>query len=185
MKDFILTIPKWEGQIIFSNELITLILVIIALIAGVLLCFWGYRYFQAIVLILLGCLCGMVGYKAGSGMTGNEVLQMIIFVMFAFFGVCMFYGLSILWVHITKKLGIQSFLQRSVHIMASLIGAFVVGFVTFTQVYCNLIVVAVITVLLAAAGIWYGMRNIKARRVFHTYDDLTKLKPLTEEKANA
>lgn len=185
MKDFILTIPKWEGQISFSNELITLILVIIALTAGVLLCFWGYRYFQTIALVLLGCACGMLGYRVGSGMTGNEILQMCIFVMFAFFGVCMFYGLSILWVFITKKLGIQSFLQRTVHIIASLIGALVVGAVTYTQVYCNLAVVVVLTVLLAAAGIWYGMKNIKARRVFHTYEDLSKLKPLTEEKANA
>ena len=41
MKDFILEIPKWEGKIVFSEEVITLFLVIVALIAGVLLCFWG------------------------------------------------------------------------------------------------------------------------------------------------
>lgn len=185
MKEFILTIPKWEGQITFSDELVTLILVIIALVAGILLCFWGYRYFQTITLILLGCLCGMIGYRVGESMTGNEVLQLCIFVMFTFFGVCMCYFLSIIWTSITKKLGIQSFLQRTLHIIASLAGALIVGVVTYTQVYCNLLVVIIAAVLLAAAGIWYGMRNVKARRVFRTYDDLSKLKPLTEEKANA
>ena len=81
MKDFILEIPKWEGKIVFSEEVITLFLVIVALIAGVLLCFWGYRYLQTMVLILWGCLCGMFGYKIGSDMTGNEILQMCIFVI--------------------------------------------------------------------------------------------------------
>ena len=185
MKDFILKIPKWEGEIIFSADLITLILVIIALIGGVLLCFWGYRYFQTLALVLLGCVCGFIGYKIGSQMTSNEVLQMCIFVMFTFFGVCMFYFLSILWTSVTKKLGIQSFLQRTMHIIASLVGALIVGIVAYTQVYCNLLIVISVTVLLAAAGIWYGIRNVKARRVFRTYDDLSKLKPLTKEEADA
>ena len=63
MEDFVLEIPKWEGEIVFSPELITLILVIVALITGILLCFWGYRYFKTIVLILIGCLCGGVGFQ--------------------------------------------------------------------------------------------------------------------------
>ena len=185
MKNFILEIPKWEGQISFSNELVTLILVVIALVAGVLLCFWGYRYFQTIALVLLGCLCGKIGYQIGESMTGNEILKMCIFVIFAFFGVCMCYCLSIIGTKTTKGMGIQTFLHRTLHIIASLAGALIVAVVTYTQVYRNLLVVILGAVILAVAGIWYGNRNLKAKRVFHTYDDLSKLEPLTEEKANA
>lgn len=185
MEDFILTIPKWEGEIIFSKELITLILVIVALIAGVLLCFWGYRYFKTIALIILGCFSGALGYRIGQGMTSNLILQMCMVIMITFLGVCLFYFLAILWSWFTNKIGIQTFLQRFLHIIAALIGALFVGVITYTQVYQNGIAVIIITVLLAGAGIWYGMRSIKARRVFRTYEDLLRLKPLTEEKENA
>lgn len=185
MEDFILKIPKWEGQIDFSQEVITLVIVIIALITGVTMCFWGYRYFQTIVLVLLGCGCGIIGFHIGQGMTPNPVLQMCIFVMFTFLGVCLFYFLSILWATLLNKLKIQSFVQRSLHIIAAISGALIVGLVTYTQVFCNLIAVIVITAVLAIGGIWYGIRSIKAKRVFRTYEDLYKMKPLTEEKANA
>ncbi len=185
MEDFILEIPKWEGEIVFSQELITLILVIIALITGVLLCFWGYRYFKTIALILVGCICGFIGYRIGEGMTSNLVLQMCIFVMFTFVGVCMLFFLSILWVWLLDKLKIRSFIQRTLHIIASLSGALMVGGITYFRVYQNLLVVVIIAGVLAIAGIWYGMRNVKARRVFRTYEDLRKLKPLTEDELNA
>lgn len=185
MKDFILQIPKWEGKIDFSAEVIHLICVIVALIAGVLLCFWGYRYFQTIVLVFLGCLCGILGYRIGQSMTKEPILQMCIFVMIIFLGVCMFYFLSIIWLYFTKKLGIQTFLQRTLHLVAALSGALIVGIVTYTQVFANLIVAACITLMLAILGIWYGNRSLKTKRVFRTYDDLAKMKPIREEKANA
>ena len=55
----------------------------------------------------------------------------------------------------------------------------------YTQVFKNLIVVIVGTTVLAIGGIRYGIRSTKAMRVFHTYEDLCKMKPLTEEKTNA
>ena len=185
MEDFILKIPKWEGEIAFTSEVITLIIVIIALITGVTMCFWGYRYFQTIALILIGCICGVIGFKIGETMTANPVLQMCIFVMFTFLVVCLFYFLSILWATLLNRLKIQSFVQRSLHIVAALSGALIVGIVTYTQVFKNLIAVVIGTVVLAIGGIWYGIRSIKAKRVFRTYEDLYKLKPLTEEKENA
>lgn len=185
MENFILNIPKLEGEITFSPEAITFTLVSIALVSGVLLCFWGYRYFQTIALVILGCICGFVGYRIGQRMTPNPVLQMCIFVMIMFLGVCMLYFLSILWVSFLGKIGAQTFLQRTLHIIAALSGALIVGIVTYTQVFANLIVTVCITVVLAIAGIGYGIRSMKAKRVFHTYDDLLKMKPLTEENANA
>ena len=97
----------------------------------------------------------------------------------------MLYFLSILWVSFLGKIGAQTFLQRTLHIIAALSGALIVGIVTYTQVFANLIVTVCITVVLAIAGIGYGIRSMKAKRVFHTYDDLLKMKPLTEENANA
>lgn len=185
MEDFILKIPKWEGQIIFSQEVITLIIVVIALITGLLMCFWGYRYFQTIALVLLGCVCGMTGFRIGEKMTPNPILQMCFFVMFTFIGICLLYLLSIFWTTLLKKLKLQSLIQRSLHIIAAVSGALIVGIVTYTQVFCNLIVVIVITSILIIGGIWYGIRNLKTKRVFHTYEDLYKMKPLTEEKTNA
>lgn len=185
MENFILKIPKWEGQIEFSQETITLVIVIIALVTGVAMCFWGYRYFQTIALILIGCMCGVIGFRIGQEMTANQVLQMCIFVMFTFLGVCLFYFFAILWGTFLDKLKIQAFVQRSLHIIAAVLGALIVGIITYTQVFENLIAVIVGTVILAISGIWYGIQSEKGKRVFRTYEDLYKMKPLTEEKTNA
>lgn len=185
MEDFILKIPKWEGQIVFSREVIILIIVVVALVTGITLCFWGYRYFKSMALILIGCGCGMIGFYTAQNMTPNPLLQMCIFVIFTFLGVCLCYFLSILWTVFLNKLKIQKFVQRSLHMMTSILGALVVGIVVYTQVFKNLIVVIIGTAILGAAGIGYGMKSVKAKRVFHTYEDLYNMKPLTEENKNA
>ncbi len=182
MKDFILEIPKWEGQIVFSEEVITLFLVIVALIAGILLCFWGYRYFQTIALVLWGCLCGALGYKIGSEMTQNEILQMCIFVIFTFLGVCLLYFISMFLIKALEKLKLQSTLNRLLNILISLAGAVIVGVITYTKIYRNLGVVLVLAVILGIGGIVYGIKKAESRKVFRTYDHIAKMKPLTEEK---
>ena len=120
-----------------------------------------------------------------SDMTSNLVLQMCLFVMFTFLGVCIFFLFSFLWVWLLDKLRIRAFVQRTLHFIASFLGALMVGIITYLKVYQNLLVVVIITCALAAAGIWYGIRNVKTRRVFRTYEDLIKLKPLMEEEINA
>lgn len=185
MSDFILNIPEWEGTIVFSREVITFVIVIIALIAAVAMCFWGFRYFQTLALILLSCICGMIGFHIGERMTSNTVLQMCIFVIFSFLGICLLYFLSLLWSSFLSKLKIHAFVQRSLHIIASISGALVAGILTYIHVYKNPYIVIAGTLLLAIGGSWYGIRSATANRVFHTYDDLYKMKPLTEEKTNA
>lgn len=184
MKDFILEIPKWEGYIAFSEEVITLVLVVIALIAGVLLCFWGYRYFQTIALVLFGCLFGAIGYKIGAGMTDSDILQMTIFVMFTFLGVCLLYFVSMILVKAMEKLRLQSAANKVLNTLISIAGAAVVGVVTYTKVYHNLGIVLAVSVILGIGGIVYGIKKAENRKVFRTYDHLAKMKPLTEEEIN-
>ena len=140
MGDFILKIPKWRGRIEFSQEVITLVIVIMALTTGVTMCFWGYRYFQTLVKILFGCICGMTGFHIGQIITSNSMLQMYIFVMSICLGICLLHFLLALWIILLRKPKIQSFVQRSLHIIAAVSGALIVGSVIYTQVFCNLMI---------------------------------------------
>ena len=185
MEDFILKIPKWKGQIDFSQDVITFVIVIIALITGITMCFLGFRYVQTMALILLGCVWAMAGFYVGQEMTPNPLLQMCMFVLFTFLGTCFCYFLLILWLGLLKKLKLETVMQRSLHLMTAVAGALLVGIVTYTQVFSNLTVAVVLTAVLAIGGISYGICSIKAKRVFHTYEDLYKRKPLTEEESHA
>lgn len=185
MRDFVLRVPEWKGEISFSGEVVTLLIVMIAMAAGIMMCFWGYRYFQTILLILLGCLCGICGYKISESMTDNLVLRMCIFVMFTFLGVSLLYFFSVWWTFFTRRLKIQAFLQRTIHIVSSLLGAAVVGGVLYGQVYRNLAVALITGAVFALAGILYGFRTKSGRRVFRTYEDLVKMPPLAEEENDA
>ncbi len=184
MKDFILEIPKWEGTLVFSEEVITLVLIVIALIAGVLLCFRGYRYFQTMTLILCGCLCGAGGYKLGVTITDIDILQMSIFVIFTFLGVCLLYFLSMILVNAMEKLHLTSLTNKVLNSVVSIAGAAIVGMIIYTKIYHNFGIVLALAVVLGISGTLYSLKKAETRRFFYTYDHLAKMKPLTEEELN-
>lgn len=182
MKDFILQIPEWEGKLIFSGELVSLLMVLTMTVSGVLLCFWGYRYFKVLILIVFGCLSGTVGAQSGAGMTENLIAQMYIFVMFSFLGVCLFYLISICWTMLCKNLCRWSMLQKGSCVVSSALGAAVAGMAVYLKIYHNLIAVMIGTILLFLAGICHGYCSDRKERRFYTYEDLLRIEPLWEEK---
>lgn len=182
MKDFILQIPEWEGKLVFSGELVSLLMVLVMTASGVLLCFWGYRYLRVLILIVFGCLSGTVGAQSGAGLTENLIAQMCIFVMFCFLGVCFFYLMSICWTILCRNLCRWSTLQKGSRVVSSTLGAAVAGMAVYLKIYHNFIAVMIGTILLLLAGICHGLCSDRKERRFYTYEDLLHLEPLSEEK---
>ena len=87
MEDFILQVPQWQGEVRFDYTMVSFLLIWIVLFSAIMLCVWGYKYFQSMCLLVLGSLCGVVGIIAADTMTENLVLKMIFFIMFVFFGI--------------------------------------------------------------------------------------------------
>ena len=90
--------------------------------------------------------------------------------------------ISMFVVKALEKLKLQKATNRIINILVSLSGAAIVGVVAYTKVYHNLVVVLVVSVILGIGGAIYAMKKAESRKVFHTYDHLAKMKPLTEEE---
>lgn len=181
MGNWILKVPKWEGELKFDYDTVHFILVIVTVLAGLVLCFMGYKYLQMLCLIVLGCLMGIAGVQITDGMTQNLVLKMCLFVIFMFLGICFLYGATILVVTTLKKLHIKEKSDRYRYLISAFLGAGVVGTVTFLCIYRSIFVVLPLSVVLFAAGAFWGKKHAAKQKVFHTYDELYERKPLTEE----
>lgn len=181
MDKWILRVPAWEGEIEFTYDTVSFLLIIITLLAGLILCFMGYKYLQSLCLVVLGCLMGIVGIWLTDGMTQNLVLKMCLFVIFTFLGVCLFYGISILMVSVLKTLHIKEKYAPYTYLFSAFFGAGVVSVVTFLYVYRGILAVSVLFVVLFASGAFWGKKQAAKRKVFHTYDELYGQKPPEEE----
>lgn len=181
MDKWILRVPVWGGAIEFTYDTVSFLLVIVTLLAGLILCFMGYKYLQALCLVVLGCLMGIVGIRLTDGMTQNLVLKMFLFVIFTFLGVCLFYGISILVVSVLRKLHIKEKCARYNYLLSAFFGAGIVGVVTFLYVYRGILAVSVLSAALFVSGAFWGKKQAAKRKVFHTYDELCERKPLEEE----
>lgn len=184
MEGFILQMPEWEEGITFSREWIVLILVAAVLAAGILLCFWGYRYFQTIILVLLGCGAIAAGYLISREMTDRLILQMCIVVMLAFLQICLFYFLASIGSWLLRRFRMQAAWQKCVYIVSPVLGAVIVGGVIYTQIYRSVAAACIPAAVIGAAGMGYSKKRSKQRRVFYTYEDLLRLEMNGREKAD-
>ena len=185
MEDFILQVPQWQGEMRFDYGIVSFLLIWIVLFSAIMLCIWGYKYFQSMCLLVIGSLCGVVGIIAADTMTDNTVLKMIFFIMFVFFGICFFYFFSIILVWIFKLLRIEKSLCKLEYLFASLLGSILAGGTVYQKIYHNFWIVSGATLILAVWSIVYGRKRAAQRKPFHTYDDLCKLKPLAEVQKDA
>ncbi len=182
MKKFLLELPNLKDGISFSKEWIGLLLVLVALAAGIALCFWGYCYFQTIVLILLGCISAAAGYCISIKMTDRLILQLFLVIMLVFLMVCMFYLLSIVGTWFLRRFGWQIAWQKMTQAVSPLLGALVIGRLIYTKIYRGAAAAALAAFFFGALGFFRSRKKAKERHIFYSYEDLLLLKRPGEEE---
>lgn len=185
MESFILKVPVLNADNYFTYDVIMFLLLWLSLAAGILLCFWGYKYAQTLILLVLGCLCGIIGIRIGETMTSNTILKMCFFIMFTFFGVCMLYLVSILLSVLLVRLRLRDRLFQMLHIITAVLGAILIGALIYLQIFQNVWAAGAICVVMAVSGSMYGKKKAAERKPFYTYDDLYRMEPLEEDKEDA
>lgn len=185
MESFILKVPVFNADNYFTYDVIMFLLLWLSLAAGILLCFWGYKYAQTLILLVLGCLCGIVGIRIGETMTDNTILKLSFFIMFTFFGVCMLYLISILVGKLVVKLKLRDKLFRIMHIITAILGGVFTGVLVYLQIFQDIWVAAAVCLVMAVSGSIYGKKRAAERKPFYTYDDLYRMEPLEEDKEDA
>lgn len=182
MQDFILEIPKWQGELTFSREWIILIAVILLVVIGIMFCFLGYKYFQTIVLIALSCGAYYLGYLIAEMLTQNPVLRLFAATMLAFLGICLLYLAVTIVGFIINRSKVKNFLIKCMIPFSAVAGGLILLLDIYFGIWHNAIAAGAIAVVMSAAGLAVQYKNRKKQIQFRTYDDLLKLQPITTKE---
>lgn len=186
MREKILKVPEWKGKIIFDYEMLHFCLVIAFLVAGLVLCFMGYKYMKTLCIAFLGCVFGALGVHVGEMVTQSDILKMCLFVVFVFAGVAIVYEISDALQPILRRWPSWVKLLEKQYLIAAVLGAGVTAVTVYSCIYRSIIIAGLIFLLLAVTATLYGKKKATNKKVFYTYDDLCARKPICEgEDMNA
>lgn len=182
MKNFVFQFPKISADYYFTYDVVQFIVMIFAVIIGIVLCFWGYKCFQTLCVLLIGIIMGTAGLYVTNGFTENAILKMCLFVIFSFIGTCFVYFLSVVLGKSLDYLHMKNAVTGKMYILSGLLGAGIVACVTWCWIYRG-VYAAVLFLLLSISGILVQHKKKEKHVVFHSYDDICRMKPLEEKVA--
>ena len=182
MENLILKLPNITTKNYFTEDLLIFLFIIFSLVVGILLCFWGYKYFQTLMIIACGLFSGYLGVKIMLFLTAQPILQMCFFVVFTFAGCCFVYFIAVICSFIIKKIRIKKFLDKNLYLLTSILGAYLICFITFSFIYRERIVCILISSFISLIGLTCQKKNELKRPHFHCYDEIFKMKPLKEKE---
>lgn len=167
-----------DAKLIFSGNLVFWLLIILLIATGILLCFFGYKYFR---LISLGAICGVIcfgGYHVAVRLTGNPIICLILCVSISSLGICMTYFVATVLTFLLDKTVVRQFMADKAYLVSAFLGAMVLALTFYFGIYRSLIAAVLIGLVCGGSGLKVQNKNKEKQVRFRTYEDLLKLKPL-------
>ncbi len=179
MGKLVLHVPKWQGELVFSKEVLVFAGMILLLVVGILFCFWGYKFFRTILFMGIGTASCYGGYLLVEPLTGNLVLRMILTVTLTFVGVCFVYFLDIICGYVLGRLGgglrIKTFFSKRVYLLSAPLGALILGLTIYNMIWRDGILSSLFAIVCLVFGLIFQNAKRKKQVRFKSYDDLLKL----------
>lgn len=172
---FVLQLPKWQGELLFSKGTLMFVGVILLLIVGTLFCFWGYKYFRTVLFLGIGVVVCYGSYLLVEPMTANLVIRMFVTVSLTFLGMCFVYFLDIVFGYLLDRLRIRSALGKRTYLFAAPLGAAVLGLTIYGCIWRDA-VVAGISLACLVLGLVFQHHRRKRMVRFRCYNDLLRLR---------
>ena len=171
-----LQVPTWQGELLFSKEIIVFLGVILLMIVGTLFCFWGYKYFRAVLFLGIGVVVCYGSYLLVEPMTANLVIRMFLTVSLTFLGMCFVYFLDIVFGYLLDRLRIRSALGKRVYLVAAPLGAAILGLTIYFYIWRDVVVAFGIALCCLVPGLIIQHHKRKKMIRFRCYNDLLRLR---------
>lgn len=173
---FVLQLPKWQGELLFSKGTLMFVGVILLLIVGTLFCFWGYKYFRTVLFLGIGVVVCYGSYLLVEPMTANLVIRMFVTVSLTFLGMCFVYFLDIVFGYLLDRLRIRSALGKRTYLFAAPLGAAVLGLTIYGCIWRDAVVAAGISLACLVLGLVFQHHRRKRMVRIRCYNDLLRLR---------
>ncbi len=173
---FVLQLPNWQGELLFSKGTLMFVGVILLLIVGTLFCFWGYKYFRTVLFLGIGVVVCYGSYLLVEPMTANLVIRMFVTVSLTFLGMCFVYFLDIVFGYLLDRLRIRSALGKRTYLFAAPLGAAVLGLTIYGCIWRDAVAAAGISLACLVLGLVFQHHRRKRMVRFRCYNDLLRLR---------
>lgn len=165
-----------------SGGIVLLLLILLFMAVGIMLCFWGYKYFR---LILFGAVCGVIcflGYRLSERLAGDPVIRLILCVAVSFLGICLAYFAEIIIIFVLDKTVVKRIMAERTYMVSAVLGAVILAVTVYCGIYRSRTAAVLTALVCGGSGFMVQYRNKEKQVRFKTYDDLMKLRPLEKEK---
>lgn len=169
-------------ELTFSRETVSFLFLVVLAAAGLLCCFWGYKYFRtAVFMTCSGGIC-FGGYRLAERLAGNLIVRLVLCIAVSFLGICLMYFVSIVATFLLEKIAVRRKIAGGTWFVSSLLGAGILAVASYYGIFYNLTVAGCVFLVCGTAGLMVQHRNREKQVQFKTYDDLLKLEPLKKEE---
>lgn len=174
--------PKWDPSNYFTIEIVLFIASVICLVAGILICFWGYKYLMSMIAVIFGGISGAVGMRFIDSRVPYPLLNLFLLVGFVFLGECLLFAITTI---VGKALNIthtNEALRRILIFITPFIGAGIVAMCLYLSFSTHVPLIAAVSLIVLIAGVIYQVKTGINRKKFHTYDEIYKYKNSYQEE---
>lgn len=174
--------PKWERVIWFSfrPEVVYPLLRVCTLVLCVLLCIVGARLLRNALFIGSALFCGFIGMKMGEEVNASFMALMLFFGLFAFLGLGFMQIILMIIRDLIKRDRLYRVLQKKQFWIMPVIGAGLFSCLIYLWFAVDIRICITIFGLLALLGTYLQYIRKDEQIIFHTYDDLLRLKRADE-----
>ncbi len=176
MDKFVLKVPEWQGELLFSKEVVVFLGVILLMLVGTLFCFWGYKYFRTILFLGIGVVACYGSYLLVEPMTASLVIRMFLTVSLTFLGVCFAYFLDIIFGYLLDRFRVRGALGKRTYLIAAPLGAAILGLTVYYFIWRDAAVALAIALCCLVPGLIFQHHKRKKMVRFRCYNDLLRLR---------
>ncbi len=176
MDKFVLKVPEWQGELLFSKEIVVFFGGVLLLLVGTLFCFWGYKYFRTVLFLGIGVVVCYCSYLLVEPMTANLVIRMFLTVSLTFLGVCFAYFLDIIFGYLLDRFRVRGALGKRTYLIAAPLGAAILGLTVYYFIWRDAAVALVIALCCLVPGLIFQHHKRKKMVRFRCYNDLLRLR---------